>query len=153
MSKPFSYSRVKPYRLDTLHDDLLAAGIAVETIYSVNNERNDIRVIVGNNQVKSAVDVVVLAHDETKRPQYEIDFETDTVDLVTLRSTAVAIITRSNQIENQMDAIKAANITTIAAASTAIKTEADAIKDLAIGIRRLTKALGVILKRAGVKDF
>jgi hypothetical protein len=85
MSKPLPFSRATPYRLDTLHAALQAAGIAVETIYAVNTAHTDIRVVVGNTQAEAPVAAVVNAHDATARPDWELGFEADQGDLADFR--------------------------------------------------------------------
>lgn len=84
MNKALPFSRVNPYRLDTLHEALLAAGVVVETVYAVNPALTDIRVIVADTQPEEAVAAVVNAHNETQLAAWEVAWNLDEDELTSL---------------------------------------------------------------------
>lgn len=105
------------------------------------------RLSVPDNINLAQLNTIIANHNAIELEQEEINEQNTNNKLQQIIDTLDTIQTRTNQIENQMDTINGATIGTLANAVTAIKTEANAIHDLSIAVRRLSLALEVIVKR------
>jgi hypothetical protein len=69
--------------------------------------------------------------------------------LIQLRSEIEQYTARLAEIRTQMDQVEAATISTLAQGSTAIKTTAAAVDDLALGMTRLARAVWWLARHTG----
>lgn len=71
------------------------------------------------------------------------------MQLTQLKDDLDQYIARLAEIRTQMDAVEAATISNVAQATTAIKTTAAAVDDLALGMRRLVRAVWWLARHTG----
>jgi hypothetical protein len=71
------------------------------------------------------------------------------MQLTQLKDELEQYVTRLTEIRTQMDAVEAATISNLAQGVTAIKTTAAAVDDLALGMRRLVRAVWWLARHTG----
>lgn len=123
MVQVFQYTRAN--KLDLLHDQLLAAGVAAERVEGLGTQ---LWITVADEQAKSAVDAIVAAHDPAVPTTGEIEQQQAAADRADLAAQFQAVMAR-------LDAIVADGGTYTA------NQVRDAVVDLARSQRRVLRLL------------
>jgi hypothetical protein len=147
-AQPINVAAFRP-ALETAIPALAAAD--AYTLYTDDNATPTagITLVVPSAIVKASVDAVVAAHNPATQTAAQQAATADATALADLTAQATAFLGRLDTIQTQMDTISnTAGTGTLASLTTAAKSEAAAIHDMAVGLARLVKALAAIVRRA-----